>query len=142
MLEFVATAAGWRMTGYSRASGQALSPGQQRVVGTVIVQNPYAVNATVVGAHGMAGEPHLVDLELECLSADLNYSVGDKVRLSQSVIFLSGSSSGIAVLTDATNVTIISSNNSPMSIPNKTTRALTNVTAANWKLNAYPIRWQ
>jgi hypothetical protein len=142
VLELVATAAGWRMTGIARATGQALVPGQQRVVGTVIAQNPYTINATVTGAHGLAGVPHEVRLELECLTADLNYAPGERVQLSDSVTFLSGTTAAISVSWDATNVTLITGNSGAVAIPNKTTRANTSVTAASWRLNAIPIRWQ
>ena len=138
---FVSEGSGdWRCVSYSKANGRAVVS-VSRIQGTTIVQNPTAVNSTITGAHGLGAEPHEVRLELECLTADLNYSTGEKVQISDGLHVLAGSSNGLAVLWDATNVTVIYANNSRIVIPNKTTRGMAEITAANWRLNIYPIRW-
>lgn len=123
------------------AAANGSAGGQTRTAGNTIVQNPYAINATVTGAHGLGAAPHEVRLELECITADLNYSIGDKIQLSDSVLFRGGQDTSMAIMWDATNVTVINANNSVVGLPDKTSRTMSNVTPARWKLNIYPIRW-
>jgi hypothetical protein len=108
---------------------------------SVLSQNPMAINATITGAHGLGQTPHDVLLEIECLTAELGYSIGDKIQLNRSTLYASGASHGLSVSWDATNVTVISANNTIASVPHKSTRSMTAITPANWKLNIIPIKW-
>lgn len=110
--------------------------------GTALTQNPYAINSTVTQAHGLGVLPDLITGYLECLSADLNYSVGDKVDVpAHSLVYSAGGNpNGFTVLRDTTNLVLIThGTNVPMLI-NKTTRAAAGLTAANWKLVLTPWR--
>lgn len=110
--------------------------------GTALTQNPYAINSTVTQAHGLGQEPDLITGYLECLSADLNYSTGDRVDiLAHKLVYSAGGNpNGYIFLRDATNVVLIThATNVPMLI-NKSTRAAAGITAANWKIVLTPWR--
>lgn len=84
-------------------------------------------------AHGLGVAPTLVQLQLKCITAELNYSVGDLVEIGSGVV--NGTDRSISVVADATNINIRFGASLP-SVPNKTTGAGSTITAANWKLVA------
>lgn len=102
------------------------------VAGTPAIMNPLAVTSTATAAHGLGGAPSFIDFYAECLTAEGNYSVGDRVRgMTQSAPMYGA---------NTTNV-FISTSNSAVTLPNKTTGgSLFTLTGANWKLVATPYK--
>lgn len=98
--------------------------------GTPAVQNPYALSATVTQAHGLGVEPWGYKYIFECLSAELGFSVGDKVVLSPGAV---------ETLSDATNTVLIVSS-SVIWLTNKTTYVAAAVDPAKWKLTVTPYK--
>lgn len=99
------------------------------VAGSAMVLNPYAISTTTTQAHGLSKAPIFFDFLWECLTANLNYSVGDKVRASQS--------QNNSVFSDTTNFIMISGSALPILI-NKTTFANSAIVAADWQLTVTP----
>lgn len=85
-------------------------------------------------AHGLgdiATKGH-VDMWLNCVTTDLNYDVGDKIRISPGAF---DSNFGISVLVNATNIKYrMGSNAAVFQYPHANTGALTAITPANWQL--------
>jgi hypothetical protein len=109
--------------------------------GTPLVQNPYTNSATVTQAHGLGADPDFFKVELECLTAEGNWSIGDKIKLSASNS-LDGNNAtnfGWAVTSDATN-TIFINGVTAMFITNKTTYGFFQITPANWKVTITPYK--
>ena len=104
--------------------------------GTSCVQNPVATSTATVQAHGLGSIPTLVVYYLECLTAELNYSVGDRVVMQYKD---NGAGNfGYHVEFDATNTRILTCSNVPQ-ITNRTTPAsVGSITAANWKIVVVP----
>lgn len=89
--------------------------------------------------HGLGGIPTLVQLELVCLTAEHNYSIGDVVPMGWN----SSTSTNRATHCTKTSTQIIlrySNNATPFLIADKTTGAAQNVTNANWALRVGAIR--
>lgn len=99
--------------------------------GTPLVQNPIAFSTTVTQAHGLGAVPVLIGFALECLTAELGYSVGDVVRGGLPT-------SAGSILTDATNVIWVST--TFMNVTRKDTFVGAATTAANWKLTLTPYK--
>ncbi len=114
----------------------SFSGGGTLTAGTALVQNPYSTSATVTQAHGLGAHPTQVDAYLECITAELNYSVGDRVRFSGSTVVGNGTSV-IGLTSDATNLYLTTGSAAPY-IPNKTTGAETQISASKWKYVATP----
>ena len=85
--------------------------------------------------HGLGGEPRVVQFVLQCVTAEFNYSVGDRIVASM-VNNDTGTASRLnSVLIDATNITIrLSSATEVFAGANKTTGAAANLINANWNL--------
>lgn len=92
--------------------------------------------AATVQAHGLGAKPSWLALEIECLTAEHDYSIGDRVRVSPDRQ-TSGGATAWTVYDDATNVTALL-NGGTVNIADKTTRANANLTNANWKLVVTP----
>jgi hypothetical protein len=103
--------------------------------GTPLVISPFAVNASYTQAHGLGAVPSFLDYEFECLTAEGNYSIGDRVKANQ---WLGSSTSGnIWTVVDATNISakVV---NATFSGVNKTTFSQLNITNSSWKLTVTP----
>ena len=90
--------------------------------------------AQIVLAHGLGVEPWDVAFEIECLTAEHNYSIGDRV-----IVSAHNNSTTTArfnsVVVDATNITIrLSSQAAVFAGADKTTGAVALFTNANWEL--------
>ncbi len=84
-------------------------------------------------AHGLGIKPDLVVPVIQCVTAELGYSVGDEVMINPHV-FEPGSTRGIMLVSDTTNINVKFSNNAGMiSAVNKTTGALAVFAIANWR---------
>jgi len=108
--------------------------------GTALELNPFVYNTTTTTAHGLGVEPFYIKVVLECLTAELGYSSGDKILMSAATIDTEDTDRGWAFIIDATNVTLIVEDSAPFLIIHKTNRASTSFTQANWKLTATPYR--
>lgn len=111
------------------------------LAGTTLTLDPIAINTRTTQAHGLGTTPVFAVMFLECKTAELGYSIGDRVALSSGVFALSGSTFGFQVRFDATNTVLEITNNSLPAIAHKTNSppgALTSVTAANWIVRVIP----
>jgi len=102
--------------------------------GTPLVKNPTAANSTTTQAHGLASTPIFVSTVMECLSADLNYSAGDKLIISD--LNAGGANNGINTLIDATNVILLIS--ASIVILNKTSYVGASIDMTKWKITSTP----
>jgi hypothetical protein len=102
--------------------------------GTPCVQNPHSANSTTDQAHGLGAVPTFVVSYLECLSAELGYSEGDRIDISQ---YNTPHSVGVWIAWDATNCTILSYNASLL-ILRRDTRAEGVGTSSKWKIVVQP----
>ena len=78
-------------------------------------------------AHGLSSIPALTQAHILCLTAELGYSIGDNVTITQGT-----ASGGCIIAPDATNLTVFLQ--ALPIIPNKSTGTPGAITAANWKL--------
>jgi len=101
------------------------------VAGTPLVLNPYAISTKTTTAHGLGVVPVYVEWIWECLTANLNYSVGDKI-IGPFLV-------NAMALKDATNLTILTLNVLPGFI-DKNTLTTATITAADWKLTLTPYK--
>lgn len=86
--------------------------------------------------HGLGVVPKRVWVSLKCLSAELNYSVGDIV--TQPFYDHNSTNIGVAVVADATSLTTrYGSAVNPFSLLNKTTGGATVLTNASWACRFY-----
>lgn len=115
---------------YIRADGTAL-------VGTGVLTKEFISpqqTMTTAGlltlAHGLGVAPKLIEFDAVCVTADLNYSVGDVIKLSP----VTDSSRGPQAYKDATNIYVRFGTTAVGAPANKTTGVSTNMTAANWRL--------
>tara|TARA_R110000772_G_scaffold38565_2_gene90944 strand:+ start:1820 stop:2356 length:537 start_codon:yes stop_codon:yes gene_type:complete len=125
-------------TTFLRGDNAWAAPAGLVSAGTDLVQNPIAIGTSVTQAHGLGAAPTFFKWRLECLTAELNYLIGDVLDMTS----WSATSSGnwfAPLVVDATNFTLISGNAS-ISIYNKTTYALSVLTPANWKLTITPYK--
>lgn len=113
--------------------------------GTPLIMNPYVASNTQTQAHGLASIPIICDVTLECVTAELGYSIGDKIDLSASGWAVGGTSSssifvaGTSIRKDATNIQLITSG-LPTVVHKTGYTAIAQITAANWKLTITPYR--
>jgi hypothetical protein len=111
-------------------------------MGTACTKNPYANNSTTTQAHGLGAAPTLVRAYLECLTAQYGYSIGDRLEIPLTAINgggMGGTDTGITISSDATNCDIITGPNAPYII-RQDTHAVSQITAANWKVIAQPLK--
>lgn len=125
-----------RCVGYQKANGQAVVGSGGLAGGSLLTQNPYAASATVTQAHGLSGRPQMLDVYLECITADAGYSIGDKVTFPAGVI--SSGACPFVTYADATNVYLNTTSGVTPAIPHKSTHTNTAITVASWKLCAKP----
>lgn len=74
--------------------------------------------------HGLGGIPKVIEVFAECLTAQNGYLVGDLVPYYQS---------NLAVIANATQLTVSHGSNSALSLPPKAGGVLVAMTAANWR---------
>lgn len=86
-------------------------------------------------AHSLGVTPFLVKVWLKCLTAELNYTIGDLVEAPSASSSSAADNHGFALKRDATNVYVrFGSNANPLRLPDWTTGASTTLTNANWAL--------
>lgn len=113
-------------TRLSEQGGIATGAGMHRMFEST--DQTVAANSILTVAHGLGFRPRLVKVVLKCVTTEANYAVDDEVDPIQ---VWSGVSS-IQCSADATNVTVVYEGANTY-VLNKTTRAQTNITPANWR---------
>lgn len=111
------------------------------VAGTTLTLDPIALNTRTTQAHGLGTTPAFCRAFLECKTADLNYSPGDRVEINSSIFAFSGSTHCVQTRFDATNVVLEITNNALPSIANKTAippGGAASITASNWIVRVIP----
>lgn len=111
------------------------------LAGATLTLDPIAINTRTTSAHGLGATPAFAVMFLECKTAELGYSIGDRIPLSAGVFALSGSTFGFQIRFAATNTVLEITNNSLPAIAHKTNAppgALTAITAANWIVRVIP----
>jgi hypothetical protein len=99
------------------------------IAGTPLVQNPLSLGTTTTQAHGLSAIPAYIESELECLTAEAGYSVGD-------VISDGGFILNMSITKDATNIVAVTQ--AAMGVTSKSGHAVFSITAANWKMTLTP----
>ena len=129
----------WMMTGGVRFNGQpVISP---IVKGTDLVVDPITATTAQSQAHGLGVEPDDVKAIMECKTAELGWSVGDRIIVSTQGTNHFNSSRGFMVEVDATDVTVYIAA-TVWAITHKTTQVFSNIVLANWKLILTPVRYR
>lgn len=106
-------------------------------LGTENVMNPYATSSASTVAHLLPRIPDYCFLWLQNLTTELGYAAGDRVPILEGG--LQGTNAAdINVSYNATN-TIIAAANTLVSLVNRSTFAVTGITAARWKIVAQPV---
>lgn len=117
---------------------QDISAGQKATLkaGTTCQQNPVTLSTATTQAHGLGAVPHMVVAYLECLTAELGYSIGDRVHIQYKD---NGAGNfGYMVEWDATNVRILQGSSAPQVLNRSTPGGASGVTLAKWKIVAVP----
>lgn len=144
--------------GFSAASPMVLNPGDSGILtcdgsqwffrgGLSFVGAEISIVAATqtIQAHGLGKVPVNEVCVLVCKVADAGYSVNDELRFSAAYYPNSNGSAdtGDSIVVDQTNITLRQGNNPTiMRIPNKTTGAVVNYTAANWRKKFYAnVTW-
>jgi hypothetical protein len=83
-------------------------------------------------AHGLSGTPQMVEAVFVCTGANLNYSVGDEVRVYYPDIV-----SSVPFATSTTVGFVCNGASSNFRIPNKSTGTMSTMNTANWSLKLY-----
>lgn len=107
------------------------------LAGTPLVIDPYA-QGWYTGAHGLQGTPQWFNVEVECLAADLGYSVGDIVILTDHQTEADASFSVTIVSNESATTIGVYVKGLPR-LPNKSTGDMAAITDANWKLRIVPF---
>jgi hypothetical protein len=93
-----------------------------------------ANNTKYTFAHSLGAIPKLVMAVLRCKTAEFGYAINDEVAYATTI--LSGSNTGLAIWSDATNVyaQITSSAANNLQIPRVSSNDLPGITYANWRI--------
>jgi len=90
---------------------------------------------TFTVAHGLGAEPFLICCWLKCLTAEYNYSIGDKVLIPGGTASSTADNKGHSIVVDSTNIVLrYGANVNTYDILNKTTGGGVGITNANWAL--------
>lgn len=110
-------------------------------VGTPLVLNPYTVNTTTTQAHGLGVQPSFFKVEMECLTIDTGWQVGDKIDVTSMITTDGGTASDayIMVYSDATNTNLLLGVG-PICFGSKVTRSRFYITTASWKITVTPYK--
>lgn len=88
-----------------------------------------ASGSTALVSHGLGAQPKLMYVTLQCISADLGYSVGDEVPMPFASEYSVG---GFTCFANATQCgSIVNAN---LQIANKSTSTFSTITYASWKI--------
>ena len=106
--------------------------------GTSLVKNPVAVNSVTTQAHGLGAIPDFYIAYMECLTAQANYSVGNRIDLRS--MDVSNGNSSAEFVADTTNVVLLLPNNLPLIYDKTTPTTGVTPTAASWKIVVIPYK--
>lgn len=134
-IEFTEYANGdWTVTGYALASGGPM------VTATIVEKFVSTAQALAFGsagnltlAHGLSGQPQIVQVWLKCITGEVGYATNDETLVAGSATVDGGNAYGIGVIPDATNVYLRPASSGPV-VVNKSTNAVTTVTAGKWNI--------
>lgn len=135
----IVKAASGEASGIKWAADAGLTSASLITAGTKLIINPYATSSSASQAHGLSQEPDWLRVIVECLTADANYSTGDRVLLANGVN--SAVSSTFSIISDATNIALRTHSSNRPAIINKTSASAANITAANWKMEVTPYKF-
>ena len=91
------------------------------------------VGGTLTIPHGLGSAPIMVQPSIECVSADSNYSVGDRVVISMNMTS-TVTNRFMSVYWDATNIKVkYSAAATPFAISSPTTGLGVSITLASWR---------
>lgn len=102
----------------------------------LFVSAPQVITAagTVTIAHTLGRQPTMLQVTLNCLASDINYSPGNTLFINPGTSTLGAADAGISVVADASNITVrYGANANSISILNKTTGVSSFITNANWR---------
>ena len=86
-------------------------------------------------AHGLGVAPELIQIYLECQTAELGYSINDFVPVNNHRTQDGTASQGVSVVLDSTNLNLrFGSTAAAFSLLNKSTGTSANITNGNWEL--------
>ena len=94
----------------------------------------YGTASTV--AHGLGGQPSLMQLSLQAQISTQGYSSGDEVKIGGVISETNASGHGAEVCSNATNLTVVIGNSGAFNILNKVSGANVVVTTSGWQLLA------
>lgn len=88
-------------------------------------------------AHGLPSTPRRIWYDLECVTAELGYTAGQRIA-AQAVTGKNGAGPGMAIVADSTSINIRYNNGSPVfQVCRYDTGAQVNITNANWGVVFY-----
>lgn len=107
--------------------------------GTANTINPWAGNTASTTAHGLGVAPTMVICYFQNLTAELGYSIGDRIQIGSTTA--SSGVNGFDISYDATNTIIATTSAATPIIINKAGGvSATNLTAADWKIVCTPYK--
>ena len=116
---------------------QALATGSL-TAGLTVTQNPFTATTVTTQAHGLGQIPTLVIAYIECLTAELNYNIGDRIYFNHTDTVATAYNFDVAY--DSVNIRILSAG-SGLRYQNKTVPAgYATLTSVNWKIVAIPYK--
>ena len=101
------------------------------IAGTPLVKNPVALNTSETQAHGLGVIPAVFGYEMECLTADVGYAVGDKIRNPPS-------SFPVSFYADATYTNLLIGSNIAVVRKDDTLNGI--ITPGSWKITLTPYK--
>lgn len=114
------------------------------VAGSLTAGTPLVINATIATstkttqAHGLGAQPTFVMTYIECVTTDLGYAAGDRVRLSGDGA-PNANDNGFSVTTDGTN-TYVSTSAGAIDIVPLAGGLVSAIDMTKWKLVATPYK--
>jgi hypothetical protein len=125
----------WQCISYTKASGAAIVA-TTSAFSTSFTSSQQTITAagSLTLAHGLGAIPSLIQCQLVCQSADLNYSTND-VLLIGTGESSDGANYGLSIVPDSTNINVrFASTAGTFWAVNKTTGVRASIANANWKL--------
>jgi len=110
----------------------ALASGTTQLSFTEYDKGAYAVSTTFTQAHGKGAQPSLVMCWIECTTADVGYSVGDRVLISN-LDAVADINTQPTLSVDTTNVILDTPSGLP-AVSSKSSTSNAAITAASWKV--------
>lgn len=128
---FTGRAAGVVTATIDRLSGKAtVAPLSGSFTST---QQTLASGGTLTLAHGLGAIPTLISVWIVCITAELGYSIGDRLFVNPSQSQVGGGTTGLSIVPDATNLNI-KIGTTGIGIVDKSTGGNVAITYAKWGL--------